>query len=212
MKKVKDKKPDEGAVTYLREPQVRKKIGGISKTTLWRWVREGHFPKPVRLGVKCVAWRPDEIDQWINTRPAYDEKNEEQTASSRIEPPQTNNPADFDAQALEDFCLWYEQNRETRYPTANRVDGFDVLVGQAILSFLDAKSALDELESLLKNTTRMTDEEAKDAMDKADEMACAAENIAGTLRLYREYSQNFSSPLRLMLMEARKARENVSNQ
>ena len=59
-------------VALLREPVVRKAVGGIGKTTLWRWVREGRFPKPVRLGANCVAWRSDDVDQWINTRPSFD--------------------------------------------------------------------------------------------------------------------------------------------
>lgn len=113
----------------------------------------------------------------------------------------SNNPADLAEHTLAGFGVWYEQNRDTDYPAANSVNGFDVLVGQALLSFCDAKSALDKLGSLLKKTTRMTVAEAKDAMDTADEIACAAENIVGSLRLYQEYSQNFSSPLRRLLMQ-----------
>lgn len=60
------------AVSLLREPVVRETVGGIGRTTLWRWVREGYFPKPVRLGANCVAWRADDVNQWINSRPAFD--------------------------------------------------------------------------------------------------------------------------------------------
>ena len=60
------------AVSLLREPIVRKALGGIGKSTLWRWIREGRFPKPVRLGANCVAWRSDDVNQWINTRPSFD--------------------------------------------------------------------------------------------------------------------------------------------
>ena len=62
------------AVSLLRELTVRKAVGGIGKTTLWRWVRDGHFPKPVRLGANCVAWRADDVNQWINSRPAFDDE------------------------------------------------------------------------------------------------------------------------------------------
>ena len=62
------------AVSLLRELTVRKAVGGIGRTTLWRWVREGHFPKPVRLGANCVAWRADDVNQWINSRPAFDDE------------------------------------------------------------------------------------------------------------------------------------------
>lgn len=59
-------------IPLLREPVVRETVGGIGHTTLWRWIREGRFPKPVRLGANCVAWRSDDVDQWINTRPSFD--------------------------------------------------------------------------------------------------------------------------------------------
>ncbi len=59
-------------VALLREPVVRKTVGGIAKTTLWRWIREGRFPKPVRLGANCIAWRADDVNQWINSRPSFD--------------------------------------------------------------------------------------------------------------------------------------------
>lgn len=58
---------------YWREPRVRKTVGEIGKTTLWRWIREGRFPKPVRLGSNCVAWRSDEVEAWLASRPRYDE-------------------------------------------------------------------------------------------------------------------------------------------
>lgn len=60
------------AVSLLRETVVRKAVGGIGKSTLWRWIRDGHFPKPVRLGANCVAWRSVDVEEWINTRPSFD--------------------------------------------------------------------------------------------------------------------------------------------
>ncbi|WP_417338892.1 helix-turn-helix transcriptional regulator [Halomonas kashgarensis] len=34
---------------------------GIARCTLWRWVREGRFPAPVRLGRRCTRWREADI-------------------------------------------------------------------------------------------------------------------------------------------------------
>lgn len=48
-------------------------LGGIGNATLRRWVREGNFPKPIKLGANCVAWRLDEVDAWLESRPRYDE-------------------------------------------------------------------------------------------------------------------------------------------
>lgn len=52
---------------------LRKKLGNIGNSTLRRWVREGHFPKPIKLGANCVAWRLDEVDAWLEARPRYDD-------------------------------------------------------------------------------------------------------------------------------------------
>ena len=66
------------AVDALRPPliraiQLRKELGNIGNTTLRRWVREGYFPKPIKLGANCVAWRRDEVDAWLESRPRYDD-------------------------------------------------------------------------------------------------------------------------------------------
>jgi prophage regulatory protein len=56
-------------IRLLNLRQVQAKIGGITRTTIWRWVRAGQFPAPVALGAQRIAWREDVIDKWIATRP-----------------------------------------------------------------------------------------------------------------------------------------------
>ncbi len=56
---------------YIRLGQVLD-LTGVSKTTVWRWVREGRFPKPFKLGLNCSAWRLDEVEQWLSSRPRID--------------------------------------------------------------------------------------------------------------------------------------------
>jgi prophage regulatory protein len=53
----------------LREPEVRKRVG-LSHATIWRKVRNGDFPAPVRLGPQSVGWIEREIDAWIAERAA----------------------------------------------------------------------------------------------------------------------------------------------
>jgi prophage regulatory protein len=53
-------------VALLRLPQVLALIP-ISKTTWWVGVREGRFPKPVRLGPRSVAWRSTDIATLIES-------------------------------------------------------------------------------------------------------------------------------------------------
>ena len=40
----------------------------ISTATLWRWSREGKFPKPYSLAPGVTAWRLDEVLDWLDSR------------------------------------------------------------------------------------------------------------------------------------------------
>ena len=51
----------------LRSPQVER-LTSLSKATLYRMVNSGAFPRPIKLGMRAVGWRRDEIDQWLGSR------------------------------------------------------------------------------------------------------------------------------------------------
>lgn len=51
----------------LRLKEVRHKTG-LGRSTIYRWMDEGRFPKPVRLGARTVAWIEHEIDEWLMSR------------------------------------------------------------------------------------------------------------------------------------------------
>lgn len=53
----------------LRRPEVEARVG-LSRSTLYQWMADGKFPKPVALGARLVAWRESEIDQWIAAQAA----------------------------------------------------------------------------------------------------------------------------------------------
>ena len=38
----------------------------IHRTTLWRWVAEGRFPKPIRISSGTVAWRRATVEAWLD--------------------------------------------------------------------------------------------------------------------------------------------------
>ena len=38
----------------------------FSKSTLWRWVKAGLFPAPVRLGPRSVRWKGSAVRAWID--------------------------------------------------------------------------------------------------------------------------------------------------
>jgi prophage regulatory protein len=43
----------------------------LSRTTIWRRVREGSFPAPVSLGTTRIAWRESDVAAWLAAqRPA----------------------------------------------------------------------------------------------------------------------------------------------
>lgn len=42
----------------------------VSRSTLFRWERSGHFPRRMKLGPRRVAWRTSDIEAWLATRSA----------------------------------------------------------------------------------------------------------------------------------------------
>jgi prophage regulatory protein len=55
--------------------QVKQQVGA-SSASIWRWLAEGKFPRPIRLSPcergKRVAWHAGEIYEWIAQRPRTD--------------------------------------------------------------------------------------------------------------------------------------------
>lgn len=43
---------------------------GFSATTLWRRVKQGTFPQPIKLSVNVTAWRVEEVREWISSQGA----------------------------------------------------------------------------------------------------------------------------------------------
>lgn len=42
---------------------------GVSKATLYHWIRIGNFPPAIRLSERRVAWRESDVMGWIDSRP-----------------------------------------------------------------------------------------------------------------------------------------------
>ena len=56
------------SVRLLRLPAVME-LTGMSRTTVYRLVREKKFPQPVPVAVpKMSVWPSDKIDQWIQAQ------------------------------------------------------------------------------------------------------------------------------------------------
>lgn len=54
-----------GGPRLLRQPQVTE-ITGLRRSALYRMVWDEKFPKPMKIGQRMVAWREDEVREWIN--------------------------------------------------------------------------------------------------------------------------------------------------
>jgi len=49
---------------FLKKPSVIK-LSGLSSTTIHRWMKEGKFPKSIRLTEKTTVWSQNELVEWM---------------------------------------------------------------------------------------------------------------------------------------------------
>ena len=55
------------ADTLLRRPDVETRTG-LSRSTIYQWMKDGAFPQPVKLGARLVAWRESDVTAWLESR------------------------------------------------------------------------------------------------------------------------------------------------
>jgi prophage regulatory protein len=41
---------------------------GLARSTIYKYIGEGTFPKPVSLGDRCVGWVDAEVQEWVLAR------------------------------------------------------------------------------------------------------------------------------------------------
>ncbi|MGH8419982.1 MAG: helix-turn-helix transcriptional regulator [Pseudomonas sp.] len=65
-----------GIDRFLRLEEVLH-LTGLGRNTVYRRIREGTFPRQIRIGPNSVAWRQSEISQWMSdpNRLALDKAN-----------------------------------------------------------------------------------------------------------------------------------------
>jgi predicted DNA-binding transcriptional regulator AlpA len=51
---------------YVRQAQLIPDVLPFSAATLWRLVKAGEFPAPVKLSKRVTAWRISDIKKWLN--------------------------------------------------------------------------------------------------------------------------------------------------
>ena len=55
----------------LRRPEVETLVG-VKRGTLYDWMAQGAFPRPVALGARLVGWRQSEVTAWLDARAPRD--------------------------------------------------------------------------------------------------------------------------------------------
>jgi prophage regulatory protein len=52
---------------FIRLPELLT-IVGVSRASIWNYVKAQTFPQPVKLSPRLVGWRESEVQNWIATR------------------------------------------------------------------------------------------------------------------------------------------------
>jgi prophage regulatory protein len=55
---------------FLRDIEVAIRYD-ISRSTIWRWLKNGKFPRPVKLGAASTRWRISDLEEWERSRQRY---------------------------------------------------------------------------------------------------------------------------------------------
>ncbi len=57
-------------ITSLRLLRLREvmHVVGLKKSTIYDMIKQGTFPKPIKISSRAVAWLEDTIMTWINMR------------------------------------------------------------------------------------------------------------------------------------------------
>lgn len=56
------------AEKHLRRPAVEE-LTGLSRTTIYKMMGSGEFPRPIKITGKAVAWPESAISAWLASRP-----------------------------------------------------------------------------------------------------------------------------------------------
>ena len=51
----------------LRLPDVIERVG-FSRSSIYAFVGNGTFPKPVQIGIRAVGWLDSDVDDWLNAK------------------------------------------------------------------------------------------------------------------------------------------------
>jgi len=62
--------PSQQGLSILRRKQVEARTG-LSRSTIYHYIKAGTFPRPVPLGPRAVGWLESDVSNWIAERVAW---------------------------------------------------------------------------------------------------------------------------------------------
>jgi prophage regulatory protein len=69
---------------FVRQSTLLAHIIPISSATLWRNVRAGKFPAPIKLSARVTAWRVEDVRAWIESKAKDCCKNQHNVSHANI--------------------------------------------------------------------------------------------------------------------------------
>ena len=50
------------------DPMRKSMLGGVNRSTVYRWIKNEGFPKPIKLSPSCSVWSISEVQAWLSSR------------------------------------------------------------------------------------------------------------------------------------------------
>jgi prophage regulatory protein len=44
------------------------RLTGLSKSTIYKYIKDGLFPSQIQLGPRAVGWLEEDVKTWLNSR------------------------------------------------------------------------------------------------------------------------------------------------
>lgn len=54
-------------VQFYRLSQLKKQLS-VSRSSIYAWIKNGSFPRGIKLGKNCTAWNAEDVHAWVEKR------------------------------------------------------------------------------------------------------------------------------------------------
>lgn len=59
---------NKGKVKIIKARPAKSGLLPVSEKTIWSWIRDGKFPKPIHLSTGIRVWKVEEVNVWIDNK------------------------------------------------------------------------------------------------------------------------------------------------